>query len=376
MFGKRITLFHVFGFAIRIDASWVILAVLITTSLGAGTFPSSHPGLPAAVHWMMGVAGALGLFVSILLHELSHSLVARAQGVPMTGITLFIFGGVAEMEGEPESPRSEFLIAVVGPIASVVIAVALLGAWIVGGSAGWPAGLLGVLQWLGVTNLFLAGFNLVPAFPLDGGRILRSALWAWRGDLRGATRVAAGLGRGFGTLLVIVGVVQVVVAHDFNGAWLFLIGLFLRMAATGPYQQVVVRQALEGAPVRRFMKTDLVTVPRGIPVRELVEDYLYRHHHEMFPVVEGDRLLGCVGVDHVKSTPREEWDRQSVGMIMSPCTAENTIGPDEDATIALRRMGRAGGARLMVVDGDRLLGIITLRDLVAFLSLKMELEDG
>jgi CBS domain-containing protein len=240
----------------------------------------------------------------------------------------------------------------------------------------------GVLQWLFVMNLVVAAFNMLPAFPLDGGRVLRALLWWAKGSVRSATRIAGILGQVFGILFMVVGALRVIGFRDASGGWhsdpgglwMVLIGLFLRAAAAAPYQQLVARQILEGEPVRRFMKPDPISVPRSVPISELVTDYIYRHQVKIYPIVEDGRLLGCVTLEQVKGVPREEWDRLSVGSLMMPCTDENTISPDADAIQALTRMSRSGASRLLVAEDGRLVGVVTARDLMSFLALKMELE--
>jgi CBS domain-containing protein len=276
------------------------------------------------------------------------------------------------MDREPPSPRAEFWVAVAGPVASVVIA-ALCGLASVAVLAPGPGrAVLGYLAWV---NSVLVAFNVVPAFPLDGGRILRSLLWHWRGSLRWATRVTAGIGSGFGLVLIALGILLVIAGGDLlGGVWLLLIGMFLRNAAQMSYRSLIVRRVIEGEPVSRFMRRDPVTVPRSLSIAELVEDYVYRHHFKMFPVVDDDRLLGCVTTRRIKQVPRDEWPRQSVSSILEPCTDANTVGPNSDALQALSKMHRTSASRLLVVEDGRLAGILTLKDLLAFLSLKVELE--
>jgi Zn-dependent protease len=375
MFGRSFDLFSIFGFKIRLDLSWFVVAVLVTWSLASGYFPSAEPDLSRATYWAMGAAGALLLFASVVVHELSHALTARRFGLEMRGITLFIFGGVAEMNDEPPSAKAEFWVAIAGPVASVLIAAALFGVQAV---AGLPAAVGVVIGYLATINVVLAVFNMVPAFPLDGGRILRSALWQWRGDLRWATRVTSTIGSVFGTLLIVLGVLLLVTGGSeafVSAMWMALIGLFLRSAAQRSYQQLLLRRTLEGEPVSRFMQTAPVTVPRHVSVEELVREYVYRYHFKLFPVVDGDRLVGCVTTRQVKELPREEWGRTSVGALAAECTGENSIRPDADAMQALSRMSGGRVSRLMVVDDTgRLVGILALKDLLAFLSLKIELE--
>lgn len=376
MFGKQIRLFSLFGFEVKIDLSWTIIVVLIVWSLSIGVFPQLYKDLSTRTYWIMGIAGAIGLFLSIILHEFSHSLVARREGMHMKGITLFIFGGVAEMGEEPPSPKSEFLMSVAGPVSSILIAGFFYGIMRLGLGAGWPEAVNGTMGYLAFINLILAGFNLVPAFPLDGGRILRSGLWAYKGNLRWATRVSSAVGSGFGIFLIVMGVFQVLGGNFVGGMWWFLIGMFVNSAARSSYKQVLVRRALEGEPVRRFMKQDPVTVQPTVSLRDLVEDYIYEYHHKMFPVVEdGNRLLGCVTTKQVKEVPKEERDEKQVGDVMAACSEDNTIDPEADAMKALSLMHRTGGSRLVVVDQGKLAGVITLKDLTEFLSLKIELEE-
>jgi len=375
MFGKRITLFRLFGFAVRVDASWFIIVALITWTLSSGIFQSRYPGLSEGDYWIMGVSGALVLFASVIVHELFHSLVARRYGLPMKGITLFIFGGVAEMEDEPPSAKAEFLMAIAGPAASLLIG-SIFYVIYQGITALWPVQIVGVVAYLYWINWVLAAFNLIPAFPLDGGRVLRSILWwRWKGDLPRATRTAASIGSGFGVALIAFGLVRLFVGDFVGAVWWFLIGMFLRGASQTSYQQVLMGTVLSGKPIEKFMKSDPVTVSPNLPVIRLVEEYIYKYHHKMFPVVTdyGD-LLGCVTTNEVKNLAREEWALRTVQEILHPCTEENTILPESDAQQTFLRMTRTGISRLMVVKEKRLSGIVTLKDLVGFLSTKMNLE--
>ncbi len=376
MVNRKYKLFRLFGFEVGIDPSWIVLAILVAWSLSTGYFPVKYHDLSTRQYWLMGIVGALGLFVSIVAHEFSHSLVARRSGIPMQGITLFIFGGVAEMNQEPTSARDEFLIAIVGPVSSLVMAAGFYGISYVGQAGAWPVGVVGVMAYLGLINLYLALFNLVPAFPLDGGRVLRAGLWAWKGNIRWATRIAATVGEGFGLLLIALGFLRVLSGVFIGGMWFFLIGLFIRSAARSSYQQLLMRRALEGESLQRFMNREPVTVSPATTVDRLVEDYIYRYHHKLFPVVDGERLIGCITTRQVQGVPRERWTATTAGELAEACSAENSIDPDTDAVKALSGMYRTGAGRLMVVKGDRLLGIIALKDLLNFLSLKIELEEG
>ena len=374
MFGKRFKLFKFLGFEVGIDLSWIIIAILIAWSLSTGYFPFQIQNLSIRIYWLMGIIGAVGLFFSIIAHEFCHSLVARKSGMPMKGITLCIFGGVAEMGDEPPSAGTEFLIAVVGPLSSLAIAAVFWGIYRMGIAADWPQAVNGVVAYLSMINALLAVFNLIPAFPLDGGRILRSILWGWKGNLRWATRISSSIGVGFSILLILLGFIRILGGNFIGGMWLGLIGLFIHGAAKMSYQQLITRKALEGEPLKRFMQTDPVTVPDSLTVEKLVEDYIYRYHFKLFPVVDSNKLRGCITTKKVKEIPRDQWGKKTVGEVADPCSAENTIDPESDAVKALSAMRRNNASRLMVVKNDQLVGIIALKDMLEFLSLKVELD--
>jgi Zn-dependent protease/predicted transcriptional regulator len=375
MFGKKIHLFSLFGFKVNIDLTWLILAVLITWSLAKGLFPAYFKGYSDATYWWMGVAGAVGLFASIVFHEFCHSLVARHYGLPINGITLFIFGGVAEMNDEPESPKVEFLMAVMGPISSAVLGVVFGAIAFSGRSAGWSGPVTGVLTYLAWLNFLLAGFNLLPAFPLDGGRVLRSALWKIKGNLRWATRVASGFGSGIGLFLIIIGIITFIMGGFIGGMWYFLIGMFIRWASQTSYRQLLIRKSLAGEKIRHFMKTDPVTIPSSVSVEELVNDYFYKYHYKMFPVADNGDLKGCVDTKQVKELPRDQWAQHSVSDVINPCSDANTVSPDTDAMKVLSQMNKTGNSRLLVAEQGHLIGIVTLKDMLKFLSLKIDLEE-
>lgn len=374
MFGRRITLFKMLGFEVRVDASWLIIAVLIVWSLAVGVFPYRLPGLPAATYWWMGIFGALGLFASIVVHEFSHSIVARRNGLPMKGITLFVFGGVAEMEAEPPDPRTEFLMAIAGPLASVAIGVVF---YVIGAAAATslPLEVVTVLNYLAEINWLLAIFNMIPAFPLDGGRVLRALLWQRSGNLVRATRIAAFAGSIFGALLMAGGLLQLFYGNFVGAVWWFLLGMFLRSVSAASYQRVLMQSVLEGEPVRRFMNPNPVTVTPDMSVQDLVENYVYKYHHKMFPVVtDSQQLVGCVSTEQVKQVPRNEWNRHSLREITQACSPQNTVTPDTNAANVLSIMSREGDRGLIVVDNNRVVAFVSPQDLLHFLSAKLELE--
>lgn len=373
MFGKSIKLFSLFGFDVKIDISWLVLAFLITWSLAQGLFPYYFKDLASATYWWMGIFGAIGLFFSIIFHELSHSLVARNFGLPIKGITLFIFGGVAHMEEEPPSAKAEFLMAIAGPISSVMLGIIFYILRTVG-KVTWPLPVTGVLGYLAFINWILAGFNLLPAFPLDGGRVLRSVLWKWKNNIGWATRIASRIGTFFGFLLIAMGIIQFFSGNLIGGIWWFMIGMFLQNAARMSYQQLITRRALEGETIRNLMIKNPITVAPSIKIKELVEDYVYRHHYKMFPVVEGENLVGCIATRQLREIPKNQWATKTVGEIARICSKDNTIAPATDVIKVLSLMNRTRNSRLMVVEGNKLIGLIALKDIMNFLSIKLDLD--
>lgn len=375
MFGRRINLFKLHGFEVRVDLSWVIIAVLVVWSLSIGLFPYMYSNLSPQTYWFMGVIGAIGLFLSIIIHEYSHSVIAKKYGMPMKGITLFIFGGVAEMGSEPPSAKAEFLMAVAGPISSIIISAVFFGIYRLGLRIGLPDPVAGVIGYIAMINGLLAAFNLLPAFPLDGGRMLRSILWGIKKNLRWATRISSAIGSGFGILLIVLGFIQVIRGNFIGGMWWFLIGMFLRGAAKSSYQQLLTRKALEGEQVSRFMKTEPISVPPSISVEQFVENYLYKFHYKLYPVMDSQKLMGFVTARQVKEIPKEDWNRIRLGEIVTPCSPQNTIEPQADAITALSKMNQTGTTLLLVTQGTHLAGVVSLKDMLSFLSLKVELED-
>ena len=375
MFNQKYKLFRLSGFEVGVDPSWILLAFLVAWSLSTGYFPFKYQNLSSGQYWLMGIVGALGLFLSIIAHEFCHSIVARRTGMPMKGITLFIFGGVAEMGQEPANARDEFFIAVVGPISSFLIAGAFYALNVMGESAGWPVALYGITGYLGMINIILAIFNLVPAFPWTGVEFSARGFGPGKNNLRWATRVASRCGEGFGIILIVLGALRIMGGLLIGGMWFIPIGLFIRSAAKMSYHQMLARRLLEGEGLRRFMNTDPVTVSPYTTLVSFLEDYVYRYHHKLYPVVENGRLVGCISTRQLKETPREEWKRKTVGEASVKCDEDNTVKPDTDAVDVLSSMRKNGSGRLIVAEDNHLKGIIALKDLLDFLSMKIELEE-
>ncbi len=370
---RRIPLVTLLGFQVRFDLTWLILVALVVWSLSTDYFPASYADLPTSTYVWMGVLAATGLFASIVLHELAHSWVGRRLGLEIHGITLFVFGGAAELAEEPKSARTEFLMAAAGPLASVVLAIGFHSLAVALEAIGGSGPLSGVLRYLAGINAILAAFNLLPAFPLDGGRILRAALWAWRGSMLWATRVAAGVGGAIGLLLVVLGIVSVIGGEFVGGMWSFLIGLFIRSAASSSRQQLIARHMLQHIAVGRLMVRNPVTVTPDVPVARAIELFL-ANNLKFLPVVADGRAAGHIGLKEVKSLTPIERSERPVGRALMPVSTENSIGPQADAAAALEQMRRTGSTRLLVVENGRLAGVICLKDLLDYLTLRSELD--
>jgi Zn-dependent protease/CBS domain-containing protein len=332
-----------------------------------GYFPRVLPDLPALAYWATGLLAALLLFVSVLLHELSHSLVAIGQGLSVRGITLHVFGGVSHLEDEPPSPRAEFLIAAVGPLTSFAIAAVL---WAVGASglieAGWARATAGYLVFI---NVAVGVFNLIPGFPLDGGRLLRAALWRWQGTLPRATWIASRVGVFFAFGLMGLGLVEILGGAVVSGFWLILIGLFLRASADASYSQTALREALSRLRVADIMARDVVSVSPATSVDDLVGTF-WSHHFTSFPVVEGPLVRGIVSLKQVGGLPADQRRGLRAGDVMRPLTDDLVVSPRDSVYLALARASANGLGRLAVLDGSRLVGYVSLKDVAHVLALR------
>jgi Zn-dependent protease/CBS domain-containing protein len=359
------TLFSIRGIPVRIHASWLAVYGLIAWSLAVGYFPQVLPELRPLTHWLGGLIAALLLFVSVFLHELSHSLVALRLDIRVSSITLHIFGGVSELTREPDRPRDEFAIAIVGPLTSLAIAaaVALLAVVL----SPTPV-VRAVMHYLVLVNAMVGLFNLVPGFPLDGGRILRSALWKARGDLAWATRIASTTGSAFGVGLMALGAWRALSGEFLGGLWFVLIGLFLRQASTASYQQLLARRGLDGRSVGDVMTREVVTVPPDLTIEKLVDDFFWHHHVSSFPVVDRQRLVGLVSIRDLGRVPRARWAASSIGEVMRPVVDSLVASPHDSLWQALEKVSRNGIGRVAVVDSDRLAGYLSVKDIMHVLT--------
>jgi len=352
------TLGRIAGIQIGINWSWLIVFALLTWSWATAIFPDQNPGLSDGTYWAMSLVAALLFFASILLHELGHAFQARREGMEIEGITLWLFGGVAQFKGMFPSAGAEFRIAVAGPIVSLVLGVLFVATAI--GVQG-VAAVDGVAAWLGYINLTLLIFNLLPALPLDGGRVLRSALWAARGDFAWATRVAASIGRGFGFLFIAGGVALFFWRNDIGGLWLAFIGWFLLGAASAEARYIAVRDALSGLRVRDLMTLEPQTVTPSMSIGELMDDVVWNHRHTTYPVVENGRAVGLLPFRCVAQVPRGQWDERTVRDCMLPADEVPTLTENEPLEEALVELSNGVG-RGLVLDGERLVGLLSISD--------------
>ena len=364
--GGTIRLFKAGGVPIYVHTSWIAIYALIAWTLAVGYFPRMLPGIDPPAAWAHGLVGALLLFVSVLLHELAHSLVAVAHGLRVRGITLHLFGGVSELEEEPRTAFSELLIAAAGPATSFGIAAALWGLRESGLAAVGSPG--AIAAYLVTVNVGVAIFNLIPGFPLDGGRVLRAILWQWSGSLARATYLASRVGVAVAFGLMAWGTFQLLGGSVVSGVWLALIGLFLHSAANAAYAQTAVNEALGDLPVRDVMTTDVVTIDADQTIAELV-DRLWTRHVSTVPVLDRGRLVGFLDVSSLQTLDRSTWRTTRVRERMRPSNPSHVIGPADTVAFALRRASRNGLGRVVVLEGDRLVGYLSLKDITHVLAL-------
>lgn len=316
----------------------------------------------------------VGLLFSLLFHEFSHALLARARGMKIGAITLFLFGGVAELGEEPPTPRIEFEVAAAGPLSSLLLAGMFSLLAMLAAALGLAEPWTGLVSYLSTINLVLAAFNLVPGYPLDGGRLLRAFLWHRSGDMLAATRTAARGGQIFGGVLVLLGVWSFLGAGSAAGIWWILIGSFVIMAARAGYRQLELKLAFSGHRVSEFMTRDPVSVPPGLDLRHFVDDHALHHHYSLFPVVAEGRLLGAVRTRDLRTVPVADWPKTTIADIMRIEAVAEAADAGEDAARALERMQASGRGQVLVTEGGRLAGIVTLADLVGRLAIRREIE--
>ena len=408
--GTGITIARVFGISVRLHWTWLIIFILLASNLATDILPLSDlagggspwqgmrmvaavqkTGTPPVTleeafaaygvaqwpeweYWLLGAIGSVGLFICVLAHEISHSLVAIRAGIPVEGITLFIFGGVSQLKEEAGSPGDEFRVAFAGPLMSVALGVGC-GAMYYLLQDHVPTQTLSLLYYFGLIILMLAAFNLLPGFPLDGGRILRAILWKHYGSLSRATAVAAWWGGAFGLAFIAWGLIEFwyglrVGVVEWGAVWPVVIGLFLRYAAKASSQQLAAKDAFAGLTVGDVIQTSVVTVDPDVTLDRLVDEYFYKYRFRSFPVLEGDRLAGVISLKDLQAVPRGEWSVRRVREAMHQVREENLVRPNDDLASVFRKMAEEDKGHLPVVDGGRLAGIVTRHDIMTLIQLK------
>lgn len=367
--GGGIGLGRIAGIRISLDPSWFIIFALVLLALATGYFPRYYPGQETQTYWIAGLLATLLFFASVLIHELSHSLVAIRAGIQIPEITLFIFGGIARMSQEPTNPRTELRIALAGPLSSFALAIIFrVLQMVMAGLA--PTLVVAVFEYLAWINLALGVFNLIPGFPLDGGRIFRAAWWWRTGSLTRATKIASDLGKGFAAALMLLGALQIFAGALINGLWLLFIGIFLRGMSARGYEELIIRQALEGMAVREVMIREVVSVPPDITLTQLIHDYFLHHTFRGYPVVREGQVVGLVSITAVGQIPLEARDTTRVEEVMLPVGDNLVVDGEASLAEALRQLTQEGVGRLLVMDRGRLAGLITKTGLLRFVQLK------
>ncbi|MBI5025338.1 MAG: site-2 protease family protein [Nitrospirae bacterium] len=354
----------IMGIPIRVHFSWLIIFGLITWSLSTYYFPKAAPELPVASYWIKGAMAAMLLFASVAFHELAHSYVAKKYRISIHSITLFIFGGVAQMKGEPPHPKAEFRIAIAGPLSSFFLAFVFFIFYRVSINPGLTA----LYAYLTQINLILGVFNLIPGFPMDGGRVLRSAIWKKTGNFFYATRMASSFGQKIAIFFIVFGMIAIFTGFP-GGLWLMLIGWFLHTAAQTSYQQASLQETLSGIKVENIMIKDMITISPSITIKDAVNEYFLKYGYGGFPVIDNGRFIGVITLKETKDVPREEWEKVKVADVVVPHNRRWEVSPVDDAMKALELMITEDRGRLMVADNGRIIGMITRNGIARYVQI-------
>jgi len=360
----------IMGIPIRLHLSWFVVFGLITWALATQYFPQVAPELPQATNWLRGALAALLLFLSVIIHELSHSFVAKSNNIPIRSITLFIFGGVAQMEKEPSSPKIELIMALAGPFSSYGLSLIF---FLFYKAAGDYQGLKAIASYLSQINLILGTFNLIPGFPMDGGRVLRALIWKKSGDYLSATRKAARTGQSIALFFIFFGLISIFTGY-MGSVWFLLIGWFLYTAAQSSYRHAATRGILEGVRVRDVMVTEVITVDSDIPLSELVDNYFLRYGYGGFPVMQGERLAGIISLKEIRGLPRDRWAGTTAGDVMQAFNKFLVAHENDAVSSTFERMVQEDKARFLVINNDKLTGLITRSGIARYLQIRGELK--
>ncbi|MBI5326799.1 MAG: site-2 protease family protein [Deltaproteobacteria bacterium] len=371
--GRGVKLFKILGIQISLDYTWFIVFGLVAWSLAQGYFPLTIPGLTTFTYIIVGTISAALLFICVLIHELSHSYTSNKLGIEVKEITLFIFGGVAKLTKEPDDPIKELKIAIAGPAASTALAATF---WVlmrlVDAISIYPV-LSAVFGYLSMINMVLVAFNIIPGFPLDGGRILRAIWWNKTGDLQKATHVASQVGKGFAALLIGFGFFQIFLGNFIGGLWMIFIGMFLQQAADSGYRQLLVNKTLERMKVGDAMTMNVIAIAGDSTLASVVEKYFFGYHFAGFPVVSDGQITGMLTLNNVRIIPQQEWNTTLVKDVMNKISPDAILRPEDSAMDALSRMINLDTGRVIVMDGGKIVGIITRRDIMKLMEFKADL---
>src|SRR5258706_1900728 len=359
------------GIDIYINVSWIIILVLLTWSLAVSWFPSIYPGWSVGTYWIVSLIAAILLFVSVLLHELAHSVVARARGLPVHNITLFIFGGISNIEQEPTSAGVEFQMAVVGPVVSILIGIVCF--LLLLPIRGTNSPVAGILGYLALTNVALGIFNLIPGFPLDGGRVLRSIIWRVTGSLRKATRIATIVGEVLAYLCILGGIWLFFTGDSIGGIWIGFIGWFLLISARAANSQVMLQSMFRDVKVSQVMNPASITVPANISLQKLVDEYFLPHGLRSALVTQGDQLAGLITLGDIRHVPREQWAQTPVGYAMIPLDRLHVVYPQQNLNDVMPLMAGQDVNQLPVVQDGRVVGVLSRDSIMRFLEIRRSL---
>lgn len=366
-----IPLGRLFGIPIGLDYSWFLIFGLMTWTLAIGYYPNEFQGWSSTVYWLLGAITAILLFGSVLLHELGHSLVALYYKIPVRRITLFIFGGVAQIGAESPTASAEFFIAIAGPVVSFLLGIlfSLLKPWL----HNFPPA-FALFKYLAFLNLGLAIFNLIPGFPLDGGRVLRAILWGVTQSMRKATIMAANVGRFIAFLFIFFGVWQILIGHFLNGLWIVFIGWFLDGAASAQIQQLFVQRLLSGHTVAQAMNPNYISIPYDISIQELIEQHIFGHGKRCFIVQKNGQAMGFITLHHIKNVPSNLRHSTTAEKVMTSLKEVKAVTPQTELQAALDFMDRDGVNQLPVISDSKVLGMLSREDVVSYLRMLQELE--
>ncbi|MFO7888220.1 MAG: site-2 protease family protein [Eubacteriales bacterium] len=370
-----LTLFRIKDIEVKLHISWIIIFALISFSMATGYLPMNYPEVQPYIYWLFGAGIAILMLLSILLHELSHSLVSKKLGVDVKTITLFIFGGIAQMDNEPDSPIKELKIAIAGPLMSIFLFLFFLALSYLIGFFSSSEILIGSIAYISTINLILALFNLIPAFPMDGGRVLRSIIWKVKGDLTFATKIASSMGDMFGYFLIFLGLYWAFTGNIVNGIWFVFIGWFIKNLSESSYQNMLMSDMFNKIHIREFMTKDVVTIERSISVEKVIKEYFYRYKYNSFPVVQGQDIKGIINIERLKDVDRDRRAQTPVGEIALPIEDKYTVNPKCSVKIAMDKIFSNDIGRVLVIEEEKLLGIISRTDILNYIRVYGKLQE-